>query len=155
LKKYGIVNNVSIEKIGIRLCLPKKIVESLNLLLEHYPKLAEITQLSQAQLKRWMRIPGFPILLELYGWECILDQQQWGLYQYCCSKFQTFTDTDLHPVPILRGHDLMQLGFTPGPIFHKILTSLEDQQLEGKINTYPQAIEWIKIHFEGEKIEST
>jgi tRNA nucleotidyltransferase/poly(A) polymerase len=48
------------------------------------------------------------------------------------------------PIPEVRlitGFDLIQLGVKPGPVFAEILTSVEDEILEGKIRTKEKALE--------------
>jgi poly(A) polymerase len=44
---------------------------------------------------------------------------------------------------LLRGEDLIALGYRPGPLFRKILRSVEDLQLEGKLRTKKDAIEYL------------
>jgi poly(A) polymerase len=49
------------------------------------------------------------------------------------------------PVPVLiNGRDLIELGYTPGPIFRKILESVEDLQLENRLRTREEALEYVK-----------
>jgi len=40
----------------------------------------------------------------------------------------------LAPAPWVRGDDLVQLGFAPGPAFKRVLDGVYDLQLEGKLN---------------------
>lgn len=40
----------------------------------------------------------------------------------------------LAPTPFVRGDDLVQLGFAPGPAFKRVLDGVYDLQLEGKVN---------------------
>jgi poly(A) polymerase len=45
---------------------------------------------------------------------------------------------------LVTGHDLIALGMKPGPVFKVILQELEDLQLEGKITTREEGIEYLK-----------
>jgi tRNA nucleotidyltransferase (CCA-adding enzyme) len=45
--------------------------------------------------------------------------------------------------PLLRGTDLMAMGYRPGPVFTSILTALRDARLDGKIATQSEARELI------------
>lgn len=49
------------------------------------------------------------------------------------------------PEPILKGRDLIKLGFKPGPIFKEILDYIYDAQLDGKINTTDEAKEIVNV----------
>jgi hypothetical protein len=53
----------------------------------------------------------------------------------------------MRPALLLNGHDLIALGFTPGPIFSEILSGLEDLQLEGKILTREEALAWVRSRY--------
>lgn len=48
---------------------------------------------------------------------------------------------------LITGDDLIDIGYRPGPIFKPILQELEELQLEGKIKTKQDGIEYIKAHF--------
>lgn len=48
---------------------------------------------------------------------------------------------------LITGDDLIDMGYKPGPIFKPILQEIEELQLEGKIKTKQDGIEYIKVHF--------
>ncbi len=50
--------------------------------------------------------------------------------------------------PLISGSDLIDLGFTPGPIFKTLLSELQEEQMEGKISNRNQALEWAKGRLE-------
>ena len=46
--------------------------------------------------------------------------------------------------PLISGKDLIKLGLTPGPLFKTLLSELQEEQLEGKISSRGEALEWAK-----------
>ncbi|MCJ7832949.1 MAG: polynucleotide adenylyltransferase, partial [Deltaproteobacteria bacterium] len=46
--------------------------------------------------------------------------------------------------PLVSGKDLIELGLTPGPLFKTVLSEIQEAQLEGKISSREQALEWAK-----------
>lgn len=50
----------------------------------------------------------------------------------------------ISPRPILTGEDLINLGFQPGPGFRRVLESVYDAQLEGRVRTRTEALELAK-----------
>jgi poly(A) polymerase len=40
---------------------------------------------------------------------------------------------------LLNGNDLIDMGFSPGPLFSEILRAVEDAQLDGEITTSDEA----------------
>ena len=47
----------------------------------------------------------------------------------------------------MRGDDLIALGFKPGPEFGQILEAVETRQLEGRLRTTDEALEWVKQRY--------
>jgi tRNA nucleotidyltransferase (CCA-adding enzyme) len=48
------------------------------------------------------------------------------------------------PQPLVRGQDLVEAGFKPGPAFSKMLDQVREQQLSGKITNKQEAIEFVR-----------
>ena len=53
----------------------------------------------------------------------------------------------IKPPPLLRGGDLIALGYPPGPLYAQILHAVEDRQLEGDLGSRDEALEWVKRSF--------
>ncbi len=49
--------------------------------------------------------------------------------------------------PSLKGHDLMEMGFEPGPVYRKILGSLLDARLNGQVKTRQDEVEYVRGHW--------
>ncbi|MEO0094022.1 MAG: HD domain-containing protein [candidate division WOR-3 bacterium] len=50
---------------------------------------------------------------------------------------------------LITGHDLIALGLKPGPIFKPILEEMEELQVEGKIKTKEEGLEYLKVALQG------
>ena len=50
----------------------------------------------------------------------------------------------LCPKPFISGADLIELGLEPGPLFKRVLDEVYDQQLEGGVQSQPEAIEFVQ-----------
>jgi poly(A) polymerase len=55
------------------------------------------------------------------------------------SELSRLAQTDYAPPPLLTGDHLTQIGFHPGPRFKRILDTVYDAQLEGKISNLEEA----------------
>jgi poly(A) polymerase len=62
-------------------------------------------------------------------------------------KLDSYEVEELSPPSILNGHDLIALGYEPGPIFSRILRFVEDAQLEGTVNTKDEALNLVTSNF--------
>jgi poly(A) polymerase len=62
-------------------------------------------------------------------------------------KLGELKQEEIHPEPLLRGRDLIEMGFAPGPIFQHILEQVEEAQLGGELSDREQAREWVKRNY--------
>ena len=51
------------------------------------------------------------------------------------------------PEPLLRGRDLLEMGYRPGPRLGEILDRAFDAQLEGELADAAAARDWALRHF--------
>jgi poly(A) polymerase len=92
-----------------------------------------------SRLKRFLREPYFPELLELHRLDCLVSHGDLATYEFCLEKLEEIGGEELRPAPLLDGNGLAALGFSPGPLFSEMLTALEDEQLEGRVRTRQEA----------------
>jgi tRNA nucleotidyltransferase/poly(A) polymerase len=72
-----------------------------------------------------------------------MNPQVRSLYQY--------HQSDLNPKPLINGNDLIQMSMVPGPKFATILREVEDAQLENRVSTRDEALEFVRqyVYFSG------
>jgi len=113
------------------------------LVLKHlYFKDAQKMRLSK--LKRLLAEEGYPELAELCRIDALASSGDLSDYHYCQEMFSKLSHEEVKPKPLITGHDLIDMGLKPGPVFKDILTKIEDEQLEGNLNTKEAAIEKVK-----------
>ena len=44
----------------------------------------------------------------------------------------------------MTGRDLIEMGYKPGPIFKRILDAVREEQLENRLTSREEGIEWIR-----------
>jgi poly(A) polymerase len=87
--------------------------------------------------------------LALHRLDCLSSHADLSLYDFVSKKMAETPAEEIRPVPLVTGDDLIALGHTPGPKFREILSSVEDQQLEGKLVSREAALEFVRINFPG------
>jgi poly(A) polymerase len=75
-------------------------------------------------------------------------------YEFLVRKREEFANEPIIPPPLVRGDDLIALGFKPGPEFGQILEAVETRQLEGSLRSHDEALEWVKREYSLSKEES-
>lgn len=131
-----------------RLRCSRKQQERITALVRDHLKFIDLSRMRASTLKRFLSQEGFEEHLELHRLDCLgshgnLDNWRLAVEMLDCSEPE-----DLYPQPILNGNDLIQMGYTPGPVFREILSSLRDVQLENRVKTRPQAKAWVSARFD-------
>jgi poly(A) polymerase len=91
------------------------------------------------RLKRFLRMPDFDLHLELHRLDCLASHGNLDLYSFCREELAGLTGEKLRPSRLLSGHDLLDMGFQPGPLFNDIMRAVEDAQLDGLLSTPAEA----------------
>ncbi len=98
-------------------------------------------------LKRFLRQPGFADHLELHRLDCLGSHRDLGQWEFCRETLAGLSHEELAPPPLLRGADLLALGYPPGPLLGRILRELETAQLDGELPTRDVAEVWVRRRF--------
>jgi len=104
----------------------------------------DVQNMRTAKLKRFMAREGFDEELELHRIDCQSSHGALDNYDFLKAKAEEFANEPLIPPPLVTGHDLMALGWKPGPHFGQILEFIQTAQLEGTLTTPEEALAWIK-----------
>jgi tRNA nucleotidyltransferase/poly(A) polymerase len=107
----------------------------------------DVPKMREAKLKRFMARPTFNDELELHRVDCEGSHRMLDNYEFLLRKREEFATEPIIPPPLVRGEDLIALGLKPGPKFGEILEAAETQQLEGKLRTREEALEWVKQEY--------
>jgi poly(A) polymerase len=117
-------------------------------LVSHHMRFMPVKQMRPNRLKRFLRMPDFALHLELHRLDCTSSHGMLDNYEFCRDTLAAMAAEELRPPPILTGHDLIAMGFTPGPVFSRILTAVEDAQLDGEISSSDEAKAYVRTHWD-------
>jgi len=72
-----------------------------------------------------------------------------GAYLGLCQRILDLMSKEdvIHPPPLLRGQDLLDMGFSPGPAIGEILREVRRLQIEGELRTKEDAINFVRERF--------
>ncbi len=135
------------EAIGRRLRLAGERIEEVTDLVREHLRFIPVKEMRESTLKRFLRKDNIEKHLELHRLDCLASHGDLTSYTFCRAKLEEFSREVMRPAPLISGYDLIALGLTPGPLFSEILSGLEDLQLEGKISSRDEALEWVRSHF--------
>jgi tRNA nucleotidyltransferase/poly(A) polymerase len=107
----------------------------------------DVKNMRVARLKRFMARPTFDDELELHRVDCLGSHGLLDNYVFLREKREEFANEPLIPEPLLSGHDLIGLGWKPGPRFKEVLDAVQTRQLEGQLVSREDALAWVKSEF--------
>jgi putative nucleotidyltransferase with HDIG domain len=121
--------------------------DQVKALVANHMKFKDVAQMRQSTLKRFVRLPQFDEHLELHRLDCRSSHGKLDAYEAVRAFLAQTSPAEVRPPRLLSGDDLKDLGYTPGPEFQKILSTLEDAQLEEAVQTRDQAFEFVRRHY--------
>jgi poly(A) polymerase len=121
--------------------------ERVAYLVKNHLRHTQAPKMRLSTLKRFLGEEGIDELLELTRIDALSSNGDLTYYEFCKLKLVELEKEEIHPEPLLRGRDLIQMGFTPGPIFQTILKEVEEAQLGGELTNRDDAIAWVRKNF--------
>jgi poly(A) polymerase len=121
--------------------------ERVSYLVRSHLRHTQAPNMRLSTLKRFLGEDGIDELLELTRIDALAANGDLTHYNFCKAKLAELEEEDIHPEPLVRGRDLIELGLTPGPVFGQILAQVEEAQLGGELRGRQEAIEWVKKNF--------
>ncbi|MCH8332775.1 CCA tRNA nucleotidyltransferase [Candidatus Sumerlaeota bacterium] len=116
-------------------------------LVQHHMQFMDVRRMKPASLKRFLGRPDFQLHLDLHRADCLASHGDLDAYEFCLEQRRLLAiehGDAMKPRPLATGDDLIAMGLEPGPQFKAILDALHDQQLEGKVKTREESLEFLR-----------
>lgn len=104
----------------------------------------DVQNMKKSTLKRLFAHPGYLELQELFRVDTLASTKDLTNYEYCRKRAEEMEEDEIKPRPLVNGHDLIAMGINPGPVFSRILSSVMEEQLEDRIISRDEAINFVK-----------
>jgi len=131
------------ETILSRLKYPNAVIRDATHMVSRHMQFMNVQQMRKAKLKRFMSEPTFSQEMELHRVDCGSSNGFTDNYDFLNAKAEEFASEPLIPEPLVTGKDLIGMGMKPGPRFKEILDELQTEQLEGRIATREDGLEFV------------
>jgi poly(A) polymerase len=135
------------EDICRRLRFSNDDTEQILALVDNHMRFAHVQQMKESTFKRFVRMPRFDEHLQLHRLDCEASHCNLASYNFTREKIASMPREIMQPALLINGDDLIVLGYKPGPQFKKILSAVEDGQLEGRLHSREEAIAFVGIEF--------
>jgi len=121
--------------------------ERVAYLVHNHLRLVNAPQMRLSTLKRFLAEEGIDELLELARLDALASNGDLTYYDFCRRKLEELGEKEIKPEPLIRGRDLIDLGFEPGPRFGEILGAVSEAQLDGALHSREEAVAWVRARF--------
>ena len=135
------------EEICGRLRTSTREAERVAELVRHHLRFKDFPNMRRSTQLRFLRMEGFEEHLELHRLDCLASHGDLTNYEMARKMLAETPREEIKPVPLLRGDDLIEQGYIPGPMFKTMLLAVEEAQLEGRIHNRCDALQLIKEQF--------
>jgi poly(A) polymerase len=135
------------ESICRRLRFSNDETEQILALVDNHMRFGHVSRMKESTLKRFMRLPGFDEHLALHRADCLASHRNLSTYEFLLHKSEEIPPETMRPHPLVTGDDLIAAGHIPGPKFKEILGAVEDAQLEGRLVSRDEALEFVNREF--------
>jgi poly(A) polymerase len=116
-------------------------------LVQNHMRFGVVQQMKESTLKKFLRLPGFDEHLELHRIDCLSSHGLLEAYEYAWQRSRALSPEAIRPQPLITGQDLIEAGYEPGPRFKEILGTVEDAQLEGRLASHEEAMDYVRREF--------
>ena len=121
--------------------------EQILALVANHMRFADVQRMKESTFKKFMRMPRFEEHLELHRIDCQSSHGDLTSYNFTREKMASLPPEAVRPDPLISGHDLIAAGYSPGPRFTEILGAVEDGQLEGRLRSREEAMQFVREAF--------
>lgn len=102
-----------------------------------------VREMRPARLRRMLGAESFADHLALHRADCLASHGDLRNVEFCEGKIREYGSESAGPIlpsPLLNGHDLIAMGYKPGPAMGQMLRAIREAQLNGEIQTSEDAL---------------
>lgn len=135
------------DRIMRRLAFSNEARERVVAMVERHMGYINLPKMRESTLRRFLAHENIDEELELHRVDCASSHRHMDNYELAnrrLSEFRAECPKDNLPPPLVTGDDLIAMGLPPGPRFRRLLTAVQDAQLEGQVRNRDEALDLLK-----------
>jgi poly(A) polymerase len=127
-----------------RLRFPRREVDEVADAVRYHMQFKDAKEMRKSTLRRLLMRSTFSLELELHRLDCLGSHRRLDVYDFLVAKSDELRNQPEIIPPLLRGHDLLQMGIEPGPAIGKLLAEAREMQLQDELRTPEEARDWAR-----------
>lgn len=130
-----------------RMRFPNEVIDATVEAVDCHMRYMHVQDMRTAKLKRFMARPTFPDELQLHRVDCLGSNGLLDNYEFLLARQEEFANAPVIPPRFINGHQLMAMGYPAGAELGRILTAVQDAQLEGVVTSEEEAAAWVRREY--------
>jgi poly(A) polymerase len=122
-------------------------IKQISALVANHMRFMDVEHMNPSTFKKFIRLPHFDQHLELHRIDCESSHRNLRLYNFTRETISQLPPESVRPKPLVTGDDLIAAGYSPGPQFKEILSAVEDAQLDGRLDSSKDAMQFVRREF--------
>ncbi|HMD33105.1 MAG TPA: CCA tRNA nucleotidyltransferase [Candidatus Acidoferrales bacterium] len=132
------------KEIARRLRFSGEETDQVAMLVAQHLRFIDVFEMRTATLKRFVRQPHFEEHMALHRMDCLASHGKLDAYEFVRKFVEETPPEAVRPPRLVTGDDLKSLGLPPGPAYRQIIEAVEEAQLEGRLSTREQALQFAR-----------
>lgn len=100
--------------------------------------------MKKSTIKKMVNNENFPLELELHRLDILSSNLDLSTYNHILEKQKEYENEPVPKQYLIKGKHLIQLGLKPGPEFKEIINKTQNAELDGKIKTEEEGIQFLQ-----------
>jgi putative nucleotidyltransferase with HDIG domain len=131
-----------------------EVTEQVAALVANHLRFKDVPQMRASTLKRFVRLTRFEEHLELHRLDCLASHRNLDNYEFVQKFLAETPPEEVRPERLVTGEDIKSMGLEPGPVYSELLAAVEDAQLDGRIRSREQALQFLRERIAGAEAHS-
>jgi len=144
---HDVVGAKLAERVLRRLKAPSQLIEDVYEVIVNHMNFMNVQKMRLSTLKKFLSRKTLEDELTLHKADCLASHKDISNFDFIRQKQGELSVETIKPAPLIGGRDLIALGYKPGPLFGQMLDQMYDMQLEEKIVTRQEAIDWVLLKY--------
>jgi poly(A) polymerase len=143
--KHDSIGGRMAHRIALRLGFTAAEAKDIEWIVRAHMRFKHVREMRPGRLKNLVLDPHFEVLAAVVRADCLASHGDTSDLDFALSAREKALTEEQKPEPLLRGRDLVELGFEPGPAFGEVLRQIKALQAQGKLRNRTQAKIFAKI----------
>ncbi|HBJ95530.1 MAG TPA: phosphohydrolase [Lentisphaeria bacterium] len=136
------------ESILTRLRCSASLVRNVSAAVANHMKFASVDRMKRSTWLKMIAAPTFPTDMELNRVDCASCHGKMEGWLLMLDRWRALDGAPAVPPLPVNGSDLIAVGYTPGPALGRMLNTLRDEFLEGRLTARDALLAFAKEHLE-------